>query len=314
VYQPQQPYGGSRMNISYFEPLFWAFRHMKTSLFQPFNIGKWFAVGFSAFLAGLLDGWGNGGDWKWEKKDFDIDQIADLPYIIREWIIENFEWTLLIILGVIFLIMLLILLNFLSSRGKFLFLENVVQNNRLIKKPWFEYGTEADSLFIWRIIYGVFALAAILGIIFYAIYYFQELSTLTLIGLGFLLLFTFIVCGYISLFLNDFIVPIMYKHRISASKAWLKFILLFNETPLPFILYGLLIFALIIMVIIGVIIIGFLTCCIGFVLIAIPYIGSVVLLPVSYTFRAYSVAFLGQFGSQYTLFPEDTQADKGFYA
>jgi hypothetical protein len=126
-------------------------------------------------------------------------------------------------------------------------------------------------------------------------------------------LLTFIICAYISLFLNDFIVPIMYKQRITASQAWLKFILLFNETPLPFILYGLLIFVFIIVLIIGIIIVGLLTCCIGFVLIAIPYIGSIVLLPVSYTFRAYSVAFLGQFGSQYALF-HDEQPAKGFYA
>jgi hypothetical protein len=301
------------MNIQYLEPLFWALGHMRKALFKPFNIGKWFAVGFSAFLAGLLDGCGHGFDWKFDKSELDIDRISDLPYIIRDWITGNLEWTILIALGVIIVIILLILANWLSSRGKFMFLENVVHNNALIKKPWSEYGREADSLFLWRLIYGILALSVILGTIAYGIYYFEELQTITLIGLGFLLLLTFIICAYISLFLNDFIVPIMYKQRITASQAWLKFILLFNETPLPFILYGLLIFVFIIVLIIGIIIVGLLTCCIGFVLIAIPYIGSIVLLPVSYTFRAYSVAFLGQFGSQYALF-HDEQPAKGFYA
>jgi len=45
------------------------------------------------------------------------------------------------------------------------------------------------------------------------------------------------------------------------------------------------------------------TCLIFFVLLMIPYISSVVLLPVSYTYRAYSLEFLAQFGPDYSLFP-----------
>jgi hypothetical protein len=300
------------MNIQYLEPLYWAFGHMRKSLFKPFNIGKWFAVGFSAFLAGLLDGCGNGSSWQFDKGEFDIDRIRDIPYTVRDWIGENLEWTVLIVLGIFFIIILIILANWLSSRGKFMLLENVVHNNSLIKKPWTEYAREADSLFLWRLIYGILALAVILGIIFYGIYNYEELHTLSLIGLAFLLLCVLIICGYISLFLNDFIVPIMYKNKISANEAWLKFILLLNENPVPFILYGILVFILIILVIICVIILGFLTCCIGFILIVIPYIGSVVLLPISYTFRGFSVAFLGQFGPSFVLFPKE-DAEKGFY-
>jgi hypothetical protein len=39
-------------------------------------------------------------------------------------------------------------------------------------------------------------------------------------------------------------------------------------------------------------------------LIAVPYIGSVILLPVSYTFRAFSIEFLAQFGDKFNVFPE----------
>jgi hypothetical protein len=40
-------------------------------------------------------------------------------------------------------------------------------------------------------------------------------------------------------------------------------------------------------------------------LIAIPYIGSVILLPVSYTFRAFSIEFLAQFGEKFDVFPKE---------
>lgn len=43
-------------NIAFFAPLGGAWNRMKIALFQPFDLHKWFVVGFTAFLAGLADG------------------------------------------------------------------------------------------------------------------------------------------------------------------------------------------------------------------------------------------------------------------
>jgi hypothetical protein len=51
-----------------------------------------------------------------------------------------------------------------------------------------------------------------------------------------------------------------------------------------------------------VVVIGLFTCCAGFLLLAIPYVNAVILLPVSYTFRAFSLEFLAQFGSGFNCF------------
>lgn len=48
------------MAIQFVEPLNLAWDRMKTALFKPFDIHKWFVVGFNAFLAGLMDA-SNGG-------------------------------------------------------------------------------------------------------------------------------------------------------------------------------------------------------------------------------------------------------------
>ena len=48
---------------------------------------------------------------------------------------------------------------------------------------------------------------------------------------------------------------------------------------------------------------GFATCCVGFVLLSIPYLGSVILLPVSFTYRAFGPEFLAQFGPEYSIWP-----------
>lgn len=50
------------MNISYSNPLSRGWDRMKKALFQPFDIGKWFTVGFTAFLAALVDGGSPGGN------------------------------------------------------------------------------------------------------------------------------------------------------------------------------------------------------------------------------------------------------------
>ena len=58
-----------------------------------------------------------------------------------------------------------------------------------------------------------------------------------------------IIVGYISLFLNDFVVPIMYKYNITTSRAWFKFFPILGRYMGYFILYGLFIFVLGILVV-----------------------------------------------------------------
>ena len=48
------------MKIEFFPSLSKAWKRMKKALFQPFDIGKWFALGFTAFLYQLLERCGHG--------------------------------------------------------------------------------------------------------------------------------------------------------------------------------------------------------------------------------------------------------------
>lgn len=304
------------MNISFSIPLSDAWARMKKALFQPFNINKWFVLGFTAFLAGLADG-GSGGSGGGNRSGYNFQgdnvasKIFDFPQTAHNWLLDNPLWFVLIIFGICLIFVLSIVFIWLSSRGKFMFLSNVVQDKAEISIPWKEYRKEGNSLFWWRLIYSylVFFL-----VILYMVYSFLDLreiyyENLTLSGqilhiftlvIGFILVI--IVTSYISLFLNDFVVPIMIKNRIGVNAAWGKFLTLFSRHAGYFIIYGLFILVLGILVVISIIIFGLVTCCLGFILLVIPYISSVVLLPVSYTFRAFSVEFLQQFGEEYQLF------------
>jgi hypothetical protein len=112
-----------------------------------------------------------------------------------------------------------------------------------------------------------------------------------------------ILVGFIELLLSGFVVPIMYRNRITAMRAWSVFAGLFMSNPLQFVGYGLVVFVVKICIITGVVLVGLLTCCVGFLVLVIPYLSSVVLLPVSYAMRAFSVEFLEQFGPDYLILP-----------
>ena len=304
------------MQIRYFDPLSHAWGRMTKALFKPFDIGKWFAVGFTAFLAHLMEygnGGGNGGNGD-EFGDFSLHDFFNLPEIISEWMLDNPGWVSIIIFIAILVLIIVIVLTWLGSRGKFMFLDNVIHDRKLIKVPWREFKMQGDSLFLWRLAYIVIVLFVFTFYIWFCYstlqeMYFDYASDGTLItyavfmAIGLLLMF--IITAYIGLFLNDFVVPIMYKKGQRAMVAWGHFMALFSKARGYFLLYGILMLGLMICVVILAMLFGVLTCCVGFVLLILPYIGSVITLPISYTFRAFSVEFLEQFGPDYKFFPDE---------
>jgi len=300
------------MNITYFEPFGRAWDRMKRILFQPFDINKWFVLGFTAFLAGLLDGGGGSGSRGHKYDHVDWGDVARFPNTAWEWLMDHSIWFSLILFGVVFIFALVILLNWLSSRGKFMFLDNVVHNRAKITQPWNDFKNLGNSLFVWRLIYGfiVFFIFMALLVLFFLSFlsmydggFPKPLTGFTVAGMVLVLLTLFVITAYISAFLDGFVVPIMYRHNLTATKAWGRFLPLLGKNFWYFILYGIIVFFLIIVVIITVILFGLMTCCIGFLFLIIPYIGSVIMLPVSVTFRAFSVEFLEQFGEDYKIFP-----------
>lgn len=300
------------MSIQYFDPLSRAFGRMKKALFKPFDLSKWFTVGFTAFLAGLTDcHHGKGSSDSNGVKVHDLGDIVDFPRNAWDWLVDHPGWFTLIVFGLLFLIALAILLTWLSSRGKFMFLDNVVHDRAKVIKPWHEFKTLGNSLFLWRFCFGFICLVLfIMFLVFcygifvslYESYAPRHTIILAIVGMVLLALLTLIIIAYISLFLNDFVIPIMYKNNMRTTRAWGRLLSLLSRHLLYFIFYGIIVLLLHILVVICVIIAGLLTCCIGLILLIIPYIGSVITLPISYTFRTFSLEFLGQFGPEFTVF------------
>lgn len=284
---------------------------MKKALFNPVDVKKWFVVGFTAFLARLTDCHGSGGTGQKGNWTANWDDILYFPQRAWDWLALHPAWAVVVAFGVLLLFVLAVLIAWSSSRGKFMFLDNVVHDRSQVRAPWNEYRMEGNSLFYWSFILGVIVILILIG---YLIHCFTTLQVLRegsedwsvlimpaivmLLGLFAILL----VKGFIDLLLHDFVVPIMYKDRIATLTAIRKFFPLFRSKLPHFLGYALFVFFVFLIVMTGIIVIGFGTCCVGFVLVAIPYISSVVLLPISYTLRAFSVEFLEQFGPEYHIF------------
>jgi hypothetical protein len=302
------------MGIHFFEPLSRAIARMKRELFNPFDLRKWFVIGFTAFLAGFADVGSSGlpGSGFRRRSRVDVEDVLYFPQRAWEWLGSHPGWAAVIGMAVFVILVVGVVITWLSSRGKFMFLDNVVRGRAKVVEPWYEYRKEGNSFFLWNISWGIIVLAVVLVYVVYCFVnlqgiYQQSGNTRALImpavlaGLGFFLIT--IISNFIFVLLRDFIVPIMYRDRISASEAVQKFSTLFSAYFLYFVGYGLFLFGLSIVIIAAIVLGGCATCCVGFVILAIPYINAVILLPISYVIRAFSVEFLEQFGAGYDIFP-----------
>jgi len=295
---------------------------MKTMLFRPFNLEIWFVLGFTAWLARLWDNAGlGGGNWGRNGVKIDADEAG---HLLRgdfdRWGAGHFDWFGLggleagiILLLIVFGLALALLLAWLSSRGEFMFLDNVVHRRAKVSQPWREFGRLADSLFLWRIgvqiVCGVFAIALVLPALFTIVPIVEggawrgigilAAGLLALVGLG-----LGIAATLVNFWTDQFVVPVMYGRRVHVLDGWRIFLPLLQARAVPMILFALFYLALAIGIGIAVLAASLVTCCVGWLLLAIPYLGTVILLPVYVTGRALGPEFLAQFGQEYGLWSD----------
>jgi len=299
------------MKIYYIEPLSRGIERAKNALFKPMDPRKWFVVGFTAFLASFSDvGGGAPGMGFRRRSRIDMEQVLYFPQKAWEWLSLHPGWALLIAFALFFLCMIVVALTWISARGKFMLLDNVVLDEARVAVPWREYGREANSFFWLSLGLGVIFSAAAIAYIVYCFLYLQAvyetaggggalLLPAVLAGAGFLAIS--LAGAFVFVLLRDFVTQIMYKHRVGAGEAIQKFLPLLFSHLHRFIGYGIFRFLLMALVVLGVLIAGCVTCCVGFLLLSVPYIGAVVLLPVTYALRAFSIEFFGQFGPEWRL-------------
>ncbi len=314
---PRQSY------VSVVEPVSPAVERVKTVLFRPFDLGRWFIIGFCAWLASLgnPDG-GNRGGVRVNSRgggfhDFPTD-IREGIEEVRYYIMGNLGW--IIPVGVIVLVLAVgvgFLLVWLGSRGRFMFLYCVAQNKAEVKNPWRQFRRHANSLFAFRIVVGILCFLAVAAFIIPALVTIYVLkvtlgsTALSILGIvAYIASFVTVMMlfGIIGKFTKDFVVPIMYLHTASCRQAWAMLLDLLAVNKMRLILY--LLFQIVIVVAIMTIVIGLgcATCGCACCFFALPYVGTVAFLPILVFLRAYSLYYLAQYGPQFNVFPSLPQA------
>jgi hypothetical protein len=293
------------MQIAFLEPMSRAWDRMVGLLFRPFDPARWLVLGFAAWLAGL-GGSRAGGS---VSRSLDLEDMPGAATLGWPWTHswEHF-WALpFVALAILIVLSLAVLVLWVSSRAKLVWVDDLVTGNAAIVEPWNRLGRLGDSLFVWRLIFALVVIAA-LAVVAVTLVGPAALAAGTdvLAGMSFAAMFAggtaAVVLGgaaaVVSLLLDSFVVPIMYRYQLSAIEAWRAFLPWLSAFPGQFVLYTLV--ALVLAMVFGAVsvVLLFVTCCV----VAIPYVGTVLLLPVWVVWRLFSLEFLAQFDPGLDLF------------
>ncbi|MHC4125703.1 MAG: DUF7544 domain-containing protein [Planctomycetota bacterium] len=302
--------------ISVIDPISPAIKRAKLLLFKPFDISKWFTIGFCAWLAYLGSGGGGGGS-HYNVPGGSREQQAPIAEGINtanEFILDNLLWIIpVVVIVAVIIIGIGLLITWLNSRGRFMFLHCVAANKSEVKVPWHKFRKHGNSLFLFRVVLGIisFVIAVVpaLGIVLLIIAMVtgtvpNAASIAGIVVFGLIITALSIALFLVKKFMLDFVVPIMFLQTASCVAGWRQFLAILSANKARFALY--ILFQIVIAIAIGAIIllgfcIGCCLCCAS-LLLFIPYIGTVILLPLLVFKRAYSLYYLRQYGLSFDVF------------
>ena len=289
---------GVRPRIEIFRPFGEAFELTNKILFQPFDLKKWFVIGFAAFLSGHLAG--IGFNFPSPFGNFQSHRTAPEGISLhfdqwKPWLVAS-----VVVLALLFFAV-VIALTWLKARGNFIFTDCVVRNRAAIVEPWCEYRKEGNSYFFFLLglMFAVLLLAGLMLASVIGLGWLKqgagETGSITSIGfLVFLGVFWVSIVIFVSI-ATYFMVPVMYRRRCRAVAAFRDVTLLIWHHLGSFFLLCLFEFVLILAVLLIGAIVTCATCCLA----ALPYLGTVILLPLFVCLRAFGLVFLRQFGPDY---------------
>ena len=173
-----------------------------------------------------------------------------------------------------------------------------------VAEPWSKFAAEANSLFRFRVGLSLIGMILTLPLVVFIVLTIVRMflrgeadvaGVLTAAGLVLVLLAVAIVLAVLQKFLVDFVVPIQYLRDCSCLAAWGGLYALLVSYPGQFALY--LLFQIVLGMAIGTLVLLtiLVTCCCAGCLMILPFIGTVLLLPVLVFKRVYPLYYLAQF-------------------
>jgi hypothetical protein len=280
--------------IEIFTPFGEAFELMQQILFRPFDITKWLIIGFAAWLATFFSG-SAGFNYRGNT------QLHDLNIHLRQTgsnlSLENSApWVVpALVAGGLILLLVGLLFIWINARGRFIFTDCIVRNRGAIVEPWKQFRVEGNRYFVFRVLFALISFIIVGGLIGlylagrYTGHTVLPLAPIVLIGV------CYFIAALVVTVIMSFMVPVMYRQRCTAGSAFNQVWQLIVARPGVFILFCL--FYLVLGIAAAMIgcIAACATCCIA----ALPYVGTVILLPVVMVLYAFPLCFIKQFGDPY---------------
>lgn len=300
--------------IEILRPFSDAFDLMSNMLFRPFHFKKWLIIGFTAWLAHIGGGFNFNFNYSGRypsnrNLDFNgneaLQSFVDLIHRIPLWLMISGIAALLVVCVAV-----VVLFLWLRARGRFMFIDCIVKNRAAVVEPWREFQPQGDSYFVFSLLVVVsFGLTAILLSLFFVIPMLRGAAALHLHDI-------YLICTAVLWFavvmvlllawgvVSHFMVMLMYRRCCRATEGFRAALSLIGNFPGEITLYCLFWVVLGIGAVCVACIITCATCCLA----VLPYVGTVILLPVYTCLRAFGLCFLRQFGPDYDVWAAGTTA------
>ena len=149
--------------VSVLDPVEQAISRVRQMLFTPFNMSKWFIIGFCAWLATLGQGGGSGFNFNFNDGHHSFDHGGPEFSAVKESIISNLP---LILIGAAIVIPIAIIIGlvlcWLRSRGQFMFVHCIAGNVAEVAVPWNKFSHHGNSLFVFKFVVAIISIFIIL--------------------------------------------------------------------------------------------------------------------------------------------------------
>ena len=293
---------GPVRKIEILSPFNQAIELTRLILFRPFDITKWLIIGFAAFLSGWLNSGGRSiNPWSFRGWNTSSAQAPTVPIPVLQsrpcWRVPpgphrgsgrfHCRNRHSLALG--------------HLAWPFHFYHCLVRNRAAIAEPWREYHRKGNRFFLFLIVLIVASIAIVAllgGFVFGSLMLWRNYhisNTPALLVLVPIAVFAWVAFAVVVNLILYFMPPVMYTRRCSPGDAARAILRLILDDPVPFILFILFMLALWI----GWIMVGCLVTCLTCCRASLPYIGTVMVLPVPVFFRSFSLLFLRQFGADW---------------
>ena len=276
-----------------------AVRETVRALFQPFRAERWLALGFVAVLDQCTQLANSGLEVGLR------GTVESTPApILRdagEWMASHL---ILAVVGAAAVLAIAVAIGavalWITSRGRFIYIDDVATGRSDIVRPWREHAARASSHFVWAL--GL-ALGTFLGALTLALPMIWAVVALARSGpralpivvlvLCVLSLLVLVIASALSLLaMRDFVAPLQWYAGVPCGAAIRLFLGLLRANVGVFVIYVL----LKIVFVMAAVIVTFIACCLTCCLAAVPYLQQTVLQPVLYFERRWSLELLAQLG------------------